>query len=789
MKGKLFGFALALLSVATIGVVQLQTKAYVDTTPDCDQYAVIKCGTAGPAQLRTEYDTYNTSSSNGSTVRQGDIHKIFSALGISRAELNGTFKTGVVYQNGNVVVGGKVVATDARMAARNLGGTAIAGANAGIMSVSKMGSAQEAMVKFDANGRFLFAVMTPCGNPVAAKATQPKPVAKCENVKVEKLERTKFRFTASASAKYGAKVTGYQFKVLRGSSVIKNVTQNSNTLTYNQPNAGDYKVRVVAKTSLGDKTSEDCVKTFTVQEKPEAFCKNVTVQTISRTKFSFTAKASTFRSQVTGYIFRVFKDGTKIDEKTVTTSNLSATVNYSQATAGDYTVKAIVKTTLGNKTSADCEKPFSVTPPEKHPGVKVEKTVNGVELAQVALNENFTYEIAVTNTGDVDLTNVDVVDTPEAGVTLAPTQAVGTVANNTWSYTIPTLKVGETQNFTLNAMVPEYLAGKIKNTVCVDTTDVPGEPDDCDDAYVEVPKPHVKINKLVDGVDYKLVGVNVEFTYQIAVTNDGKVNLKNVKVSDQAPAGVTFLAASAGTVTPASWNHTIPALAIGETQNFTITAKVPNHKDNSIVNTACVDATEVPGSPDDCDDATVETKKVYVCDPATGEIIKVDQSEAGNYEPVNSPACKDIVVCNLETSEIVTIKQSEYDQNSEMYSTNLADCEEENMVPVCNPATGEIITVTESEKDNYLPVNSDECKDLTVCRVSDKAIVVIKKSAYDQTVYTTDLTKCEETPVTPPQPPVKELPVTGAADVVVKLAGATSLAGAGAYYLLSRRRD
>ncbi len=663
MKGKLFGFALALLAVATIGVVQLQTKAYVDNTRDCDKYAVIYCGAMTPQEANNKYN---------------EASKIFSAMGISKSEISGAFKAGIVYQNGNVVVDGKVVATNARMAARNLGGTPIAGTNAGIMSVSKMGSAQTAMVKFDQNGRFKFAIMKPCGNPVTATPTQPKPVAHCDGLAVNKIERTKFRFTGNASAKHGAKINAYVFTVTKGGKTVKTIKVNSSktsaSTTYTNATAGDYKVRVTVKTSEGEKTNADCVKPFTVQEKPEAFCKSLTVATISDTKFSFTAKASTFRSQVTGYIFRVYKDGTKIEEKSFATNSLTKTMNYTQTEAGDYTVRAIVKTTLGNKTGDNCVKPFSVTPPEEHPGVKVDKTVSNdgetyQEHVLVGTDVEYTYKLVVTNTGDVDLTNVEVTDTPEAGVTLNETQAVGTVSGNVWTHTIPSLKVGESTEFYLKARVPNYKEGYINNTVCVDATEVPGQPDDCDDATVEVPK------------------------------------------------------------------------------------------------------------------------KVYVCNPATGEIIKVDETEADNYVPVDSPECQDIVVCNLETKEVVTIKKSEYNANPEMYSTNLADCEEEGMVPVCNPETGKIITVKESEADNYLPVDSDECKEITVCRVSDKKVVTIEKSDFDESIYTTDLSDCEETPVTPPtpQPPVKALPTTGPAEVALQLVGATSLAGAGAYYLLSRR--
>jgi len=153
-------------------------------------------------------------------------------------------------------------------------------------------------------------------------------------------------------------------------------------------------------------------------------------------------------------------------------------------------------------------------------------------------------------------------------------------------------------------------------------------------------KPGVKVTKLVEGVKYKRVGVNVEFTYQIAVTNTGDVDLENVLVTDTPESQVTLLAGNVGTVANNTWTYTIPVLTVGETQDFTLTAKVPAEVANQIKNTVCVDAPEVPGNPDDCDDAYVDVKKVPVCNPETGEIIRVDESEAGNYEPVDSPACK-----------------------------------------------------------------------------------------------------------------------------------------------------
>jgi len=108
------------------------------------------------------------------------------------------------------------------MAARNLGGNPIAGTNAGVMSVSKMGSAQTAMVKFDSNGQFVHAIMKPCGNPVAAtpKPPAPKPVAKCESLKAVKISDNRFRLEAKAMAKDGAKINGYHFTVMHGGQQV-----------------------------------------------------------------------------------------------------------------------------------------------------------------------------------------------------------------------------------------------------------------------------------------------------------------------------------------------------------------------------------------------------------------------------------------------------------------------------------------------------------------------------------------------------------------------------------------
>lgn len=149
------------------------------------------------------------------------------------------------------------------------------------------------------------------------------------------------------------------------------------------------------------------------------------------------------------------------------------------------------------------------------------------------------------------------------------------------------------------------------------------------------------------------------------------------------------------------------------------------------------------------------------------------------------PQPQPIQVCELSTKKVITIKESDFD--SSKHSKVLADCKETpapGQVEVCNPTTGEIITVDEKDKDNYAPVNSDKCKDIKVCVVSTKTTATIKGAEFDANKHSTNMNDCKDAPATV----VTELPQTGVADVVAKLAGAISLAGAAAYYIASRRQ-
>jgi uncharacterized repeat protein (TIGR01451 family) len=223
---------------------------------------------------------------------------------------------------------------------------------------------------------------------------------------------------------------------------------------------------------------------------PAASCKNLSANKIEDNKYRLTAKATVKNgAKIKGYDFIIKNNGKTVKTIRENTANASKSVVYTAPTDGKYAVQLKVRTTQGVKTAQNCVAKFSVKKPETPtPGVEIDKLVENVDYAVVETNVEYEYQIKVTNTGETDLTDVNVSDTPEQGVTLLSADK-GTVENNTWTYTIPELKIGEDMSFTLSAKVPEFLSGRINNTACVDAPGVPGSPDDCDDAEVEVEEP------------------------------------------------------------------------------------------------------------------------------------------------------------------------------------------------------------------------------------------------------------------------------------------------------------
>lgn len=102
---------------------------------------------------------------------------------------------------------------------------------------------------------------------------------------------------------------------------------------------------------------------------PITECSGLKVYQIDRTHVRLDASARTDAgTSVSAYEFTVTdKSGAKIYEKTISTTALTQSSETITLQQGEYVGKVVVKTSLGDRTSADCTKPIKISPPDKCP--------------------------------------------------------------------------------------------------------------------------------------------------------------------------------------------------------------------------------------------------------------------------------------------------------------------------------------------------------------------------------------------------------------------------------------
>jgi len=133
---------------------------------NCDSNAVINCGAMSVSELQSKY------------LKDSSIVAIYEYFGVNAQavkDMSTTAVAGSVTKSGNVVVNGKVVATNGVTAGRQnqTGSTAVNFRNVTFYkrtpAVSFQQDALDAFVAMN-NGRFSFAVIASCGNVVSATA-------------------------------------------------------------------------------------------------------------------------------------------------------------------------------------------------------------------------------------------------------------------------------------------------------------------------------------------------------------------------------------------------------------------------------------------------------------------------------------------------------------------------------------------------------------------------------------------------------------------------------------------
>lgn len=438
----------------------------------------------------------------------------------------------------------------------------------------------------------------------------------------------------------------------------------------------------------------------------------------------------------------------------------------------------------------------------------------------VKYGESVEYRIVVNNTGDLDLKDVVVKDARPTGVDYVD----GTLKVNGQSssqdlfgagVTIPEIKIGQSAEITFEAKVAENNTDECKSADFknIASATPKGLETKTDDAIVKVncvvieKNPGVSIEKRVSD---SVVVIGQPFTYTLDVKNTGDLNLKNVKVTDPAPAGVEFISSNTpgGTstdVTAGNFNANITNLAVGQTVTFELQAKVVTEIEGVATNTACVDATEIPGQPDDCDSVTVTTPE-YECrnlnalslgdlkyrfsvsinrtDPVQlvgvtynfgdgSDLVSVNNQDAVEHQYVEADEEKTYdVTATVEFNVGGAVQESTCTARITISPTPDEPCPYNPNLPIDSPDC-----VEECPYNPELPIDSPDC---------------YEPCPYDENLPA-DSNDCRppetpEPPVTTPQPPVSVVPNTGSGSVLAGFAG-TSITTYLAYLWVESRRS
>ncbi|PZR00851.1 MAG: hypothetical protein DI533_10110 [Cereibacter sphaeroides] len=306
----------------------------------------------------------------------------------------------------------------------------------------------------------------------------------------------------------------------------------------------------------------------------------------------------------------------------------------------------------------------TVVPLGQGAAIALVKTVDASGLSSpVQIGDTLTYTFAVTNTGNVTLTNVTLTDIlPGILITGGP---------------IPVLPVGATDSTTFTAtyalIQADLDAARVENQATATGTyttpggddsvsDLSGATVDDDDPTVVdlVPSPEIRLIKTVDVTSLPdPAHVGDEVSYAFAVTNTGNVTLTNVTLADSLP----DIMISGGP---------IAALPPGATDSTTFTARYPltqaDLDTGQVTNTAIVTGTYVdssgtPGTTTDTSGTDIDndtpTDVIVPSHPAIAVVKTADVSRMSTPSQVGDPITYNFAVTNTGNVTLTNVTLSD----------------------------------------------------------------------------------------------------------------------------------
>lgn len=317
-----------------------------------------------------------------------------------------------------------------------------------------------------------------------------------------------------------------------------------------------------------------------------------------------------------------------IDEAstTSTSGNVSASVNNGKLTFDIQSLvpSEVIKITLNVSVDSSATRGEAITNTavltfddknlNASADVEVVDTVISVKkessVATVLNNDEFYYTITVTNTGDLNATNLTVVDTLDSKLEIVDADS-GVASNNTITWNIPELDVNSSTSFRIKVkVVGAKEQDVIKNVVVVKED---GKPEVTDEVDVTVQDVKYSITKEVDLTEVAKGG---NLTYTIRVRNLGNNTIENLIITDTLDEDLVIVS-SGGAIQSANTLTWTTNLTANEEKTFTIIVKVSEDtQKDKIYNQASATYSDT-----DVKSNEVETIIVEIENPQTGSII------------------------------------------------------------------------------------------------------------------------------------------------------------------------
>lgn len=355
-----------------------------------------------------------------------------------------------------------------------------------------------------------------------------------------------------------------------------------NTLT-NIAQASDQKI--VKNDTASVKVTKKCETPKNPVYKCEALSLNIVRKDEKQITYAADTKYSVKDTEFTGTKYVVKNSKNEVVAEKVVNGGTKFEITVPNNVNEKYTVTSTIITKNGENSNANCEKSFETKAPAPVPS-KPELVCRNITINQISRTKfEFNTSYTVNNTTFVGVKYI--VKDQSGKVVIEKT------VNNGSKLTLDIEIVGK---FTISSTVITK-DGENSNSNCEKSFEVKREE-----------KPSILIKKTVNNQKNAKIEANTDFNYEITVSNNGNVDLKDVVVTDRAPANITFVSADSGEIKDNTLTLKVSSLKVGESKTITIKSQA-TATGITAVNTACVDTPTIPGDNDGCDSAKVEVPK------------------------------------------------------------------------------------------------------------------------------------------------------------------------------------